>query len=235
MRMDGEAGEGVGRHIVVAEYLLGLLGPAAQAQVAARIATDRAWAEEATFWSTRLSALDRDFVEVAPPSQILSTLESRLFDSSARKLGWWENLALWRGVAAGALAVAVLAVGFATLRPAPDVSSLTTQLVAALEEEGSDVRFIALYDGSGAVRLTALSGSLPSDRDLELWAIQGGADPISMGVIPVNQRSTVELSDTVRAGWGEGSVLAITLEPKGGAPEGKPTGPIVAKGETHRI
>lgn len=235
MSMDGEAGEQSGRHVVVAEYLLGLLGPAAQAQVAARIATDRAWAEEAAFWSTRLSALDRDFVEVAPPAQILSTLESRLFESSARKLGWWENLALWRGVAAGALAVAVLAVGFATLRPAPDVSSLTTQLVAALEEEGSDVRFIALYDGSGAVRLTALSGSLPSDRDLELWAIQGGADPISMGVIPVNERSTVELSDTVRAGWGEGSVLAITLEPKGGAPEGKPTGPIVAKGETHRI
>ncbi len=56
-----------------------------------------------------------------------------------------------------------------------------------------------------------------------------------MGVIPVNERSTVELSDPVREGWGEGSVLAITVEPKGGAPEGKPTGPIVAKGETHRI
>lgn len=235
MSTDGEAGEGVGRHVVVAEYLLGLLGPAAQAQVAARIATDRAWADEAAFWSSRLAALDRDFVEVTPPSQILTKLEARLFEAPSRKVGWWENLALWRSVAAGALAVAVVAVGFATLRPAADVSSLTTQLVAALEEEGSDVRFIALYDGSGAVRLTALSGSLPSDRDLELWAIQGGGDPISMGVIPVNARSTVELSDPVRAGWGEGSVLAITLEPKGGAPEGKPTGPIVAKGETHRI
>ncbi|MNL63606.1 Anti-sigma-K factor rskA [compost metagenome] len=115
------------------------------------------------------------------------------------------------------------------------MTSLTTQLVAALEAEGSDVRFLALYDGAGAVRLTALSGDVATDRDLELWAIQGGGDPISMGVIPVNARSVVELSEQVRQGWGEGSVLAITLEPKGGAPEGKPTGPVVAAGEVHQI
>ena len=96
-------------------------------------------------------------------------------------------------------------------------------------------RVLALYDGAGTVRLTALSGDVPSDRDLELWAIQGGNDPISMGVIPVNERSVVELSEQVRAGWGEGSVLAITLEPKGGAPEGKATGPVVALGEVHQI
>ena len=97
------------------------------------------------------------------------------------------------------------------------------------------MRFLALYDGAGAVRLTALSGEVPSDRDLELWAIQGEQDAVSMGVIPVNERSVVPLSEEVRTGWGEGSVLAITLEPKGGAPEGKATGPVVALGEVHQI
>ena len=134
-----------------------------------------------------------------------------------------------------AMAVAIAAIGFNLVQPAPDVTALTTQLVAALEAEGSDVRFLALYDGTGAVRLTALSGTDVPDRDLELWAIQGGDAPISMGVIPVNARSTVELSEQVRSGWGEGSVLAITLEPKGGAPEGVPTGPVVAQGAVHQI
>ena len=39
----------------------------------------------------------------------------------------------------------------------------------------------------------------------------------------------------ILAGWGEGSVLAITLEPEGGSPSGTPTGPIVAKGAVTRI
>jgi anti-sigma-K factor RskA len=107
--------------------------------------------------------------------------------------------------------------------------------VAALEEEGSDVRFVALYDGEGNVRLTALSGSDVPDSDYELWAIQGDNAPISMGVIPVTERSAVPISPEVMAGWGEGSVLAITLEAEGGSPDGQPHGPIVAKGAVSPI
>ncbi|UXN74014.1 anti-sigma factor [Devosia sp. A8/3-2] len=73
------------------------------------------------------------------------------------------------------------------------------------------------------------------EKDFELWAIQGGNNPVSMGVIPANQRSTVSITPEVMAGWGEGSVLAITLEPKGGSPSGAPTGPIVAKGAVQQI
>ncbi|MCP8884549.1 anti-sigma factor [Devosia sp. XJ19-1] len=223
-----------GRSALVAEYVLGLLSPADHARVERQIEADPALQAERDFWSARFAALDSEFAEVPTPAHTLEQIEGRLF-GVAKRPGFWDSLALWRGITAGALAVAVAAIGFNLMRPGPDVTSLTTQLVAALEAEGSDVRFLALYDGTGAVRLTALSGDVASDRDLELWAIQGGQDPISMGVIPVNQRSVVELSEQVRAGWGEGSVLAITLEPKGGAPEGKATGPVVALGEVHQI
>ena len=56
-----------------------------------------------------------------------------------------------------------------------------------------------------------------------------------MGLVPIDARTTVELTDAVRSGWGEGSVLAITLEPAGGAPNGVPTGPIVAQGAVTKI
>ena len=72
-------------------------------------------------------------------------------------------------------------------------------------------------------------GAVP-DKDFELWAIQGGNNPISMGVVPVGERHAVSISPEVMAGWGEGSVLAITLEEKGGSPDGNPHGPVVAKG-----
>lgn len=222
------------RGALVAEYVLGLLGPGEHERIGALIEADRVLQRERDFWVARFSALDGEFGETEPPAHVLPKLEHRMFGAETRA-GLWNSLALWRGLAAGALAVAVAAVGFNLMQPAPSVSALTTQLVAALEAEGSDVRFLALYDGAGTVRLTALSGAIDGDRDLELWAIQGGKDPISMGIIPVNARSEVELSEQVMEGWGEGSVLAITLEPKGGAPEGKATGPVVALGEVHQI
>jgi anti-sigma-K factor RskA len=222
------------RHVLVAEYVLGLLGPEAHRRAEQVIGSDPRLQAERDFWTQRFSSFDTEYAEAAPPAHIIEQVESRLFGAE-RKASWLDSLLLWRSLAAGALAVAVVAVGVNVLEPRQDVSTLTTQLVAALQAEGSDVQFVALYDGAGTVRLTALSGEPVDDRDLELWAIQGGNDPVSMGVIPVNARSSVSLSPEILAGWGEGSVLAITLEPKGGAPQGIPTGPIVASGEVHQI
>jgi anti-sigma-K factor RskA len=225
--------------IAVAEYVLGLLDQAEHAAVARAIAADPRLAAEEEFWRARFADFDDAFAETAAPAGTLARIEARLgiADGGESGLGrLWNSLAFWRTVSAGAVAAAITAVAFnfALQQPA-SVDALATQLVAALEAEGSDVRFIALYDSeTGSVRLTGLSGSTGPDQDFELWAIQGG-DPISMGVIPANARSEVPLSDTVRAGWGEGSVLAITLEPRGGSPTGDPTGPLVAQGEARAI
>lgn len=218
----------------VAEYVLGLLNPREHEALKAQIAASSALQAEEAFWLQHFSPLDEQVEPVTPPGSLYASIERRLFGVE-RRTGLWDSLALWRGVAAGALCIAAAAVGFSVLQPRPDSSALATQLVAALRAEGSDVQFLALYDGTGAVRLTALSGHEVPGSSYELWAIQGGGSPISMGLVPINARTTVELSDTVRAGWGEGSVLAITLEPEGGAPEGIPTGPIVAQGAVTQI
>lgn len=218
----------------VAEYVLGLLNAREHEATKSLIAASPALQAEEAFWLDHFAPLDDQVAPVSPPPHLFGTIEKRLFGSTNRA-GWWDSLVLWRSVAAGALCVAAAAVGFSVLQPRPDSAALANQLVAALEAEGSDVQFLALYDGSGEVRLTALSGAEVPGRAYELWAIQGGAAPISMGLVPINARSTVELSDTVRSGWGEGSVLAITLEPEGGAPGGIPSGPVVAQGAVTRI
>jgi len=219
---------------IIAEYVLGLLDADAHERLRRRIADNPALQAEEAFWQSRFSHLDAQFEPIAPPSHVYPALERRLF-GEPKRASFWDSLVLWRGIAAGALAVAAVAVGFAVLQPAPDSGDLANQLVATLQAEGSDVQFIALYDGTGGVRLTSLSGEDVPGHDYELWAIHGDEAPISMGLIPVHERSTVELSDAVRSGWGEGSVLAITLEPDGGAPGGVPTGPIVASGAVTKI
>ena len=227
-----------GRNALVAEYVLGLLSTSEHERIGRLIENDQNLRAERDFWVSRFAALNQEYEETPVPGHIYAAIEARAFGDVVRSrpmASFWDSLLVWRGIAAGALAVAVAAVGFNLLQPAGDVSSLTTQLVAALEEEGSPVKFVALYDGSGNVRLTALSGEAVPDKDFELWAIQGGNNPISMGVIPVNERSAVSIAPEVMEGWGEGSVLAITLEEKGGSPDGNPHGPIVAKGAVTKI
>ena len=226
-----------GRNALVAEYVLGLLSAKEHDRIGRLIEDQQGLRAERDFWVSRFAALNTEFEETAVPGHLYAAIEARAFGDRVkpRTAGWWESLMVWRSIAGGALAVAVAAIGFNLLQPSPGVGALTTQLVAALEEEGSNVKFVALYDGSGNVRLTSLSGDAVPNKDFELWAIQGGNNPVSMGVIPVNARSEVTVSPQVMAGLAEGSVLAITLEPKGGSPSGAPTGPIVAKGAVTKI
>lgn len=219
--------------VLVAEYALDLLEGGERAAVARRIATEPALAAELKLWRARLATLDSEFAEIAPPAAVLERVEARLFGGpSTARGGWWNSLPLWRGIAGAAVAVAVVAVGFSLVQPRFDAQTAATQLVAALQaQEGSGVEFVAFYDTStGAVRLIGLEGQAVPDKDFELWYIQGDQPAVSMGVIPVDQRTEIPLDDAARSRIGEGTVLAVTLEQKGGSPTGVAQGPIVAVG-----
>lgn len=234
MSMSDDSGETFGGRTLVAEFVLGLLDTAEQQRVGRLIEADPALTREKLFWEQRLSALDVAFAEAKPPATVYGQIERRLFGATVSANPFhivWDSLLLWRGLAAGALAVAVVAIGMNLSQAPADPASQPGSLVALLSEEGSNVKFVALYDReTQSVKLTSLSGDAVADRDFELWAIQGGNKPVSLGVIPLNTPTAVSISADVLANWGEGSVLAVTLEPKGGSPSGDPTGPIVAKG-----
>ncbi len=218
--------------ILVAEYALGLLDDTERLTMARRLAAEPALRAELRTWRSKLETLDAAFVETPPPPAALPSIERRLFGEPART-GFWESLLLWRSAAAGAAAVAVLAIGYNLVQPqqlAPD--EFATQLVAAIQaQEGFGVEFIALYDqSSGEVRLTSLRGDAIPDRDFELWYIEGEQPAVSMGVIPVNERMEIPLDEPARAAINPGTVFAVTLEQKGGSPTGVAQGPIVAVG-----
>jgi anti-sigma-K factor RskA len=238
MSTDQISGEGKdGDHLLVGEFALGLLDAEERERLARRIAAEPALKAELRMWHTRLAALDTDFVEEAPPRVILARLEARLFPV-ARAPGIWNSLAVWRSLAAGGFAVAAIAIGLNIMQPQQiDPQQFAVQLVAALQsQEGSGVEFVALYDAAtGSVRLTSLSGEVAPDRDLELWYIKGDDPAVSMGVIPVGQRTEIALDEATKAKFAEGTVLALTLEQKGGSPTGVAQGPIVAVGAATEI
>jgi anti-sigma-K factor RskA len=223
--------------VLVAEYVLGLLEAPEHDRMVRRVSAEPHIRQEVAFWQSRLSSLDAAYVDQQVPAAVLRRIEERLFGGASNtKTSIWQSLALWRGLAGAALAVAVVAVAMNLAVPRQDAQSAAAQLVAALGAEGSDVSFVALYDGSsGKVRLVSLSGSAVPDKDYELWAIEDGKAPMSMGVVAMNARTERPIPDAAMPDFGEGTVLAITLEPKGGSPTGKPTGAVVAKGQATAI
>jgi len=239
MTLGGEMSGSEDDQVLVAEYALDLLEGGERAAVARRIASEPLLAADLKLWRHRLATLDNEFAEVPAPASALGRIETRLFGSTAAGglSGWWNSLTLWRGLAGAAAAVAIVAVGLNLTQPRFDPQTAATQLVAALQsQEGSGVEFVAFYDtGTQSVRLLGLQGQALPDKDYELWYIEGDAPAVSMGVIPVDQRTEIELDEDARARIGEGTVLAVTLEQKGGSPTGVAQGPIVAVGSAMPI
>lgn len=220
--------------LLVAEYVLGLLPEAERAALRPRLAVEPALRSDLGFWRSRLASLDVEFAETAAPASVWSRIEGRLFKDEAKQ-GFWNSLALWRSVAAGAFAVAAIAVTVNLTTPRVDPRAFAAELVAALTAEGSSVSFVALYNSSGELRITPLTGEQPTDRDYELWAIEDGGPAKSMGVIAANARNDVAIPRDILVDFGEGTTLAVTLETKGGSPTGVAQGPIVALGKATLI
>ena len=169
--------------------------------------------------------------------------------------GLWQNVGFWRAAAGLAAAAALLAIiagpmdlfgprgpGPVAVTPPverppverppvenPDAPKPVTTLA---HDDGSPGWLASVDARAGTVLMVPVPA--PADargREPELWLIAPGGTPKSLGIVSINRSHTVKVPDTLRAGLTQGAVLAITLEPHGGAPHGVATGPIIAKGE----
>jgi anti-sigma-K factor RskA len=56
-----------------------------------------------------------------------------------------------------------------------------------------------------------------------------------MGVLPTDNIYEVDVPEELQAAMSSEAVLAITDEPEGGSPSGKPTGAVLAAGPVQQI
>lgn len=84
---------------------------------------------------------------------------------------------------------------------------------------------------NGRVELVSLDRiDVPQGRVLEVWTLWDKAvGPRSIGLLDRARSTTLDLRDFPR---GPNQLFEITLEPAGGSPTGRPTGPILMKGTT---
>lgn len=226
-----------GDDMIAAEYVLGTL-PAGERQAAARrIDTDPAFARMVEAWEGRLAPMAAAYPETNPPRAAKAAIDRRLFGPAGRQAGaggFFQSLAFWRGLAGFAVAAA-LVLAFIPLLTPPAPRPPEARLAASLADPASGVHYLVVYDtASGEIGLSHMAGD-PGAGSFELWLVEGGNNPASLGMIPPGESMRMPVDPAMREKIAPGVMFAISLEPRGGSTTGQPTGPVVAAGEMRAI
>jgi anti-sigma-K factor RskA len=140
-----------------------------------------------------------------------------------------QSLPFWRAVGlVGIAASLLLAVAVAVMAAH---AARTPALVAVLLTDANRPAAIVNTFRNGRVELVSLDSiDVPAGRVLEVWTLWDKAvGPRSVGLLERARSTSLDLRDFPR---GPNQLFEITLEPAGGSPTGRPTGPILMKGTT---
>jgi anti-sigma-K factor RskA len=209
---------------LAAEYALGTLDAAERAAVAARRLAEPEFDAAIAAWELRLAPLAEAAPELAPPADLLARIEARLGGEVVDLGAWRARVARWRAVAGGASALAAGLALALLLRPAPP-----HQFVAVLQKSPDAPAFAMTVDVDKLeFSVRPVAAQAPADKSYELWIIAPNAAPKSLGVIDAatGERRLDEGEAIVRE-----ATYAVTVEPKGGSPTGKPSGAPVFYGK----
>jgi anti-sigma-K factor RskA len=222
-----------GPDLEAAEYALGVQDGDQRRRTQRRIAADAAFARRVSAWEDRLAGLYGEMRPLEPPTHVWPGVRRRLgwaAVTSARR-GVWQSVGFWRAAAAAALVATGLLAVLTTVRQPPAPAPVAQAVTILSLEDGSPGYLATLDAGTGALQLVPVprepdgGGRVP-----ELWLIPPGEAPRSLGLVSTQEARRVVVPANLRRALTAGSALAVSLEPPGGAPQGAPTGPIVAQG-----
>ena len=231
--------------ILAAEYVAGLLDADAQAVAERRIATDSTFARAVEQWRMRLAEFDETVkpVEVGPDlwQRIEGSIAAPSSNARTTRSGalrrFWNSLSGLRAATLGAAAAALVfaVISGASLQYARDEAARKPVYVAILvNEDGKEAGAVVNAFADGRVEMIPLTDiNVPAGRALEIWTLwDRKVGPRSVGLI--DRARTTRLNLDKLPATGQNQLFEITLEPAGGSPIGRPTGPILYKGTTSR-
>jgi anti-sigma-K factor RskA len=221
-----------------AEFALGTLDPGERAALAARRLREPELDAAILAWEARLSPLADATTPLDPPRDDFAAIEARI-QAAAKAPAPSDNVATlqrrlsrWRAAAVAATSLAaMLAVGVivreATRQASPH------EFVAVLQKSADAPAFLASVNlDSGELSVRPLAAPPQGDKSYELWIIDPklGA-PRSLGVLDeaaVTRNPRLAAFDRAVV---TNATYAVTVEPKGGSPDGKPSGAPVFVGK----
>lgn len=219
--------------MLAAELALGVLDGDDRARALRLSLADPTFAAEVDAWRGRLEPLCAGFGEV-PPSNLWPSIERRLgAGDNVKQLRIWR----WSAIGSGALAASLAAVLVFQPAPAPvEIVRMPDKLVVAQLAGGDGAALLAAnYDpAAGELRIRAVT--MPSSELApELWIIPEDGVPRSLGLVSADGMSRMPVAEGHRKLMHDGATLAITMEPRDGAPHAAPSSAPIAAGKISTI
>ena len=217
----------------VGDYVLGLLeGPDAEA-FERQLAQSPELTAAVEKFRRHLHALDNTATPLPANPELWARIEAKLgaaqtvapstsLPRPANDNGWMQ----WAGLAASVL----VALGVGYLAGTTSAQREPVMVAVLLSEDAMQPGAIVEAFADDSVRLMSLDRfEVPEGRVLEVWTLPDPATgPVSLGTFSNPQ--TINLAGPDLPPPMSGQLYEITLEPAGGSPTGRPTGPILVKG-----
>lgn len=208
----------------VAEYAIGVMPHAERLRFAADLKNDRSLQLRVANWDENFAPMTGELEDIAPPPLVLKKIEARLFPA-APPVSLFQRLGFWQAATALGFGALALMVALPRLMPVP---TEPVQLVAVIQ--GESLLLSASYNASDSIlSVSRKRGTEAANEDFELWVIAANGAPVSIGVLQAGEATLIKVPEALKAVIA-GSTLAITNEPDGGSPTGKPTGTILGTG-----
>lgn len=229
------------RDAAAGEYVLGTLDAAERADFERALAGDAGLQAAVQAWQDRLLPLTARAPAVEPSPALWARIEASLDAATARRPAvappaprWWQRLGLWQAASGLALAAAVVLALLLTLQGRPEAPGARYLAVLQPPDGGATAWVVELQAG-GQLRLLPVgegaAAPVPAGRALQFWTKpEGAAGPTSLGLVQAGQPLVMPVS-RLPAVQGR-QLFEITLEPAGGSPYDRPSGPILYVGRT---
>ena len=229
------------RDALAGEFALGLLEGAEHAAATLRLAHDVEFAAAVTGWQNHLHEIDEGARPQPVPDDLWPGIEAALnrteslvaapvaaVEKPAMLQQLWQSLGFWRF---GAFASAAAAVGLGIgLAGSVQNASLQPVLIAVLMTGDNEAAAVVNVSADGRAELKPLKGfEVPAGKAIEIWTLwDRSVGPRSIGLINTTRGARLDL--TKLPVTKPGQLFEMTLEPATGSPTGRPTGPILTKG-----
>jgi len=218
--------------ILAGEYVLGLLGPEETAALERRLERDRGLRRAVAEARERFLELDT----TAAPATVspglwprIAAVLARPAVPPARRGGLTLRFGFWPGALAGAAVAALLALLALFLPFAPAAPPQPVAVAVLLDAEARPGAIVEAFADDSVAVVPLLAVAVPEGQVPQLWTLPDPATgPVSLGLLPAGLRARLTGPDLPPPQPNQ--LYEITLEPAGGSPTGRPTGPILFKG-----
>jgi len=216
---------------LAAEYVLGTLDASERTAVAARRQREHDLDAAIGAWERRLAPLADAVAPLEPPRGLFARIEARLSDAggAGQIVELQQRVKRWRNLAAAASAVAACLLVVMGVREMVRPQAPSSYVAVFQKDDVSPAFLLAVDLQTRTLSIRMVAAERQPGKSYQLWIAteQSGGVPQSLGLIEDRADITRTVLTSFDPAVVQTATFGVSLEPAGGSPTGRPTGPAL--------